>query len=131
MESSLPSSSPPTAFPPMVPYSTHRPSVAKQLTFCSQLRLPMQSRMTFAPLPVKVQNHYSNEVFMTSDFIVKGGIIIEVIIVVVVFVVITGVSLFCTIHFYSHTHNDNQCLKSLLVLSWENQIAPKTIGVTM
>lgn len=55
LESSLPSRSPSTVLPPIVPYSTHLPSVAKELTFCSQLRPPMQSRMTFAPLPVKLQ----------------------------------------------------------------------------
>lgn len=54
LESSLPSRSPSTALPPMVPYSTHLPSVANELTFCSQLGPPMQSRMTSAPLPVKL-----------------------------------------------------------------------------
>lgn len=52
LDSSLPSRSPSIALPPMVPYSTHLPSVAKQLTFCSQLRPPMLSRMMVAPLPV-------------------------------------------------------------------------------
>lgn len=55
LDSSLPSRSPSTALPPMVPYSTHLPSMAKELTFDSQLRPPMQSRITFAPLPVKLE----------------------------------------------------------------------------
>ena len=58
LASSLPRKSPSTALPPMVPYSTQRPSVAKQLTFCSQLHPPMQSSMMSAPLPVKLQWSY-------------------------------------------------------------------------
>lgn len=55
LASSLPRRSPSTVLPPMVPYSTHRPSKAKQLTFCSQFCPPMQSRMMSTPFPVEPQ----------------------------------------------------------------------------
>lgn len=62
---------PVTSPPPRRPYSTQRPSTARLLTFCSQNELPIQSKMTFAPFPKRIKDHYYTCIDSSRRFLLR------------------------------------------------------------
>uniref|UniRef100_H2Y0D4 Uncharacterized protein n=1 Tax=Ciona intestinalis TaxID=7719 RepID=H2Y0D4_CIOIN len=61
----VPSIGPLTFGPPNNPYTTQRPSTARQAAFCSQYEPPTQSNMTLTPFPLVAPNTRS----LNSDFL--------------------------------------------------------------